>query len=1198
MKDQNEEEIEKYNLFQKEILKENEFIKKIKDIFQLQNTEKFQEILILQKHRYIDQVEKEVLFILKKIYSDKIISNKKFNSLFQKSKEEFLSIYIDNLDEITSEWEYFNKLKDNNIEEELNSYYLTDYRKHCHNHEGLAIHKCGHAEKGKFIKFYGRQNTRYRNNKELKYIVCSECKRVYSKDLFNNYCSHCKESYLCSLLGPNENKECFLATYTNPHCESFINKTIPCKLCKEKLYLFIYDKKIKCLKCNYVIDVNNKNDFQWQCIKCNKYFKSNVKIFNPSESYILTKILKKALLLKVKAKPQYMNCCNIDINSTPFFHKKECKGLLYLCNVENYSLKNKKWVIVCEKCHAINNCKNFIWTCPKCGKRSRETNSKFVEILKSPSRKVSSSHNNIKVEEESNNNNINSNSNNMNSNKDSKVNIFQKYLSNYINKKPSLSTCSNDEKNKRKRNEYNNKNNIIYSDKKINEKCDELEFNLEKENPEIIKVNIKINDKSNHKNNNSNGNIINNSNYNSNSKYIIRSTKRYNNQRNSQLNGNISNNSCNINYINTGNKLRSSQEKYNFNIKSNINKPEDNNTEKKILENPLNYPKINYIKKKNSIMYTSIKEEEKNNREQKKQARGDSYKSTSVIDEKEEKIDDNFNLDYFAQKNYEENKVNTSMNKRNLVFNLQNKRNLPVRLRYNNENNNVNFKNKQNFKNSVEIEESKNKIKQEYDKNEDDLTDRNKRYIFNSVDEKIMNGGESRISKETTTHASKGSMTSSSKDTNNKNNNNNNNNNNYIINNNKRLNNSNMSNNSKDKEYFYSTSNNFNFKNKRKFYMKEKQKISENNNIKNLKNNLPTQFKNCKPIIELNDIESNNNNDIFIPKDDDKPDDIIEPSQIDYTEDIPIYDFKIKENEELYDSIQNGIKKILEKGKLPQFNIDNYTIGKKIGDGAFGVLFSVENNKTRKKYALKKLTAHDLKLLEEFQREFEIAYKCRHQNILNIYGICLRIYDATTFALFVLMDLAECDWEVEINKRFKEKNFYSEDELITILKQLSNALVYLQNNQIAHRDIKPENILLFHDKDTDEITYKICDFGEAKEKIKVNTRHKSIRGTDFYMSPILFKGLTQEEKFVRDNPYKSDVFSLGYCMIIACVLDFNFINKIRNLEEQTKTDKIIRESLETKYSFKFIYVLLKMIVYYEKERIDFLGLEQLIKDEL
>ena len=62
--------------------------------------------------------------------------------------------------------------------------------------------------------------------------------------------------------------------------------------------------------------------------------------------------------------------------------------------------------------------------------------------------------------------------------------------------------------------------------------------------------------------------------------------------------------------------------------------------------------------------------------------------------------------------------------------------------------------------------------------------------------------------------------------------------------------------------------------------------------------------------------------------------------------------------------------------------------------------------------------------------------------------------------------------------------------------------------------------------------------------------------------------------------------------------DYDFINKIRNVEEQTKVDKIIRESLEDRYSFKFIHVLLKMIVFHEKERIDFIGLEKLINDEL
>ena len=197
------------------------------------------------------------------------------------------------------------------------------------------------------------------------------------------------------------------------------------------------------------------------------------------------------------------------------------------------------------------------------------------------------------------------------------------------------------------------------------------------------------------------------------------------------------------------------------------------------------------------------------------------------------------------------------------------------------------------------------------------------------------------------------------------------------------------------------------------------------------------------------------------------------------------------------------------------------------------------------------------------------------------------------------MDLAEHDWEIEINNRFKEKKYYTENELIEILKQLSSACIYLQKKEIAHRDIKPENILLFFDKGLDSpAVYKICDFGEAKEKIRVGARHKSIRGTDYYMSPILFKGLMEKEKFVRDDPYKSDVFSLGYCMIIAAVLDFDFINKIRNLEEQTQIDRIIREALEERYSYKFIYVILKMIVHREKERIDFLGLEKLINNKL
>ena len=443
---------DKYNTFQKDILRSNEFLNKIKDIFKLQNTENFQDILILPKQRYIERIEKEVLYIFKKIYSDKIISNITFNSLFKSGKEDFLTHYNKNYDEIHSEWESFKELKYSNysIENEaiINTYYITDFRKHCHNHEGLAIHKCGLSEKGRFIKISGNQG-RFKNNKEIKYVICEECKKVFFKDLFNNHCCYCKENYLCAILTPSENKDYFLATYTNPHCESFINKTIPCKLCKEKLYLYISDKKIKCLKCSYIIDLNIRSEIEWQCPKCNLNFISSVKIFNPSESYILTKILKKALLLKIKARPNFMNCCNLDISTTTFYHKKDCNGILYLCNVENYFLK-KKWVIVCEKCHAINNCTNFIWTCPKCGKRTRETSE--INVIKSPPRKGSSSHYNI--------NKVEKNEELNNKDKEQNVKIYQKYLSNYINKKPTITSCLNDNNNiiKKYDNNYNSSN--------------------------------------------------------------------------------------------------------------------------------------------------------------------------------------------------------------------------------------------------------------------------------------------------------------------------------------------------------------------------------------------------------------------------------------------------------------------------------------------------------------------------------------------------------------------------------------------------------------------------------------------------------------------------------------------------------------------------------------------------------------------
>ena len=1152
MKNISEEEIEKFTLFHKEIFKEREFLEKIKDIFNMQYEEKFQDILILQKNRFFELVEKGVLSIFKNIYSEKIISNKKFNSLFQMARKDLEFKYNNIVEDISSEWDYFNDLKNNydiNNEEIINAYYITDFSRHCHNHEGIALHKCGHAEKGKFIKISIRYNFRFRNIKELKYLICEECKKVFPKELFQSYCSFCKENYISNTLGKNENKECFLAAYTTPHCDSFFSEAILCKLCKEKLYLFINEKKLKCLKCSYIIDLNYKKEFQWQCPECNKYFKSNVKILNSSEKLIRQNIIKKALLFKIKAHPNFMNCCDIDINNTSFFHKNECNGILYSCNIENYSLKNKKWVIVCDKCQTINNYKNFIWTCPICGMRKKELDNGHEEILSQSRIKNSESKNNI----------INDNEEN-----DSKSNLNRKYLSNYIINKPFFSLYLNNNminKNKRK----NIDSTIIYKKNGDNERENKTEFKSEKQR-KMIKVNI------NEKVNDIKDSFI----------RFYRRDRKVNSQRNNAINYDTHHpNYSDNNSINSLNRFKKSREKFKNKLKLNMIMNENTNDNKK-RDKYIHLPGIYYMKNRNSfINNTTTQNEEKIKIENNRRILREHYnKSSCNLKEKVENEKENYEKNYLTQNNIEDSQKKKIPRKRIIFFNLKNKNNIPEKLRLIDEKNNNNNRIKQSSKKSLG-KEIASKLNQECDKNEETIKKR--KYILYSIQDSNWNK-DGRISKETTAN-SKASIESSSKEGSN--------------NTNKGLKKLyNMNNNSKSKELLYNSSS-FKFRNRKKYYINGKEiKIQENKAENNISNQvLSNRFKKSITNVELGKYEFNSYEVNNKKKTNNKPSDIKEPSEINYSEDIEIIDSKIKKNKELYNKIQNGIKKILEKGRLPQFNIDNYTIGKKIGDGAFGVLFSATNIKTKKKYALKKLTASDLNLLEDFQREFEIVYKSNHDNILNIYGICVRVYDATTFSLFVLMDLGERDWEIEINRRFKEKKYYTEEELISILKQLTSALVYLQKKEIAHRDIKPENIILFYESHN-KVTYKICDFGEAKEKIKINSRHKSIRGTDYYMSPILFKGLTKEEKFVRDNPYKSDVFSLGFCLIIACVLDFNFINKIRNVEEQTKLDRIIRENLESRYSFKFISVLLKMIVHNEKERIDFLGLEKIINEEL
>ena len=148
----------------------------------------------------------------------------------------------------------------------------------------------------------------------------------------------------------------------------------------------------------------------------------------------------------------------------------------------------------------------------------------------------------------------------------------------------------------------------------------------------------------------------------------------------------------------------------------------------------------------------------------------------------------------------------------------------------------------------------------------------------------------------------------------------------------------------------------------------------------------------------------------------------------------------------------------------------------------------------------------------------------------------------------------------------------------------------MQNNHITHRDIKPQNILVINGK------YKLCDFGEIRVLKRNGIVVQRIRGSELYMSPILFQGLHSHLTQVKHNTYKSDVFSLGMCFFYAASLTYSGVDSIRELVDMNKIKEIFFKYLSKRYSEKFILLILMMLEFNEEKRPDFIELEKKIKE--
>ncbi len=198
--------------------------------------------------------------------------------------------------------------------------------------------------------------------------------------------------------------------------------------------------------------------------------------------------------------------------------------------------------------------------------------------------------------------------------------------------------------------------------------------------------------------------------------------------------------------------------------------------------------------------------------------------------------------------------------------------------------------------------------------------------------------------------------------------------------------------------------------------------------------------------------------------------------------------------------------------KILQNTIENYEIGKKLGEGTFSKVYIGTHKKTKEKVAIKIMSKNQIKEESDKIRiikEINIHKRCHHTNIIQQYNII-----ETKNLIYIITEYAS---NGELFDYIVQKKKLYEIEACRLYNQLISGLEYLHKQRICHRDLKPENLLL----DTNKIL-KIADFGLSTfyNKNNKNYQLKTPCGSPCYAAPEMVSG----KKY---NASQVDIWSSG-----------------------------------------------------------------------
>ncbi|BAZ33240.1 serine/threonine protein kinase [Cylindrospermum sp. NIES-4074] len=256
-----------------------------------------------------------------------------------------------------------------------------------------------------------------------------------------------------------------------------------------------------------------------------------------------------------------------------------------------------------------------------------------------------------------------------------------------------------------------------------------------------------------------------------------------------------------------------------------------------------------------------------------------------------------------------------------------------------------------------------------------------------------------------------------------------------------------------------------------------------------------------------------------------------------------------------------------------------YQIVRILGQGGFGRSYlAVDTQKSHQQCVLKEFAPQvekpqDLQKAKElFEREASVLKKLQHSQIPKFHSSLQAKLGNKDF-FFLVQDYIDGDNYYQLlQQRQRQKQTFSEEEVITLLQKILPVLHYIHSRDVIHRDISPDNLILRRD---DNLPVLI-DFGGVKQVPAAQGLWFTQLGAN---GTLLGKnGYAPEEQLRQGQAFKSsDLYSLA---VTALVL-------LTGKEPQALYDSfngIWSWGKEIKVSNKLEAVLKKMLAYKPSDR--------------